>query len=142
MPHFYFELVVDEEFKDQGGMTSKILKSLSRKPIPSQASFISFVRSCVRGVAPFASPMARTRNSIAPRLILSPRGPRHAAARDTICLRGANGRKGDQSKRLVATSFVETMLDQGGFSLAHRRPLRLDDLEHARKFVHQRYQFG
>src|SRR6266404_3711831 len=58
--------------------------SLSRKPIPLQASFISCVRSCAHGVALSALPTARTRNSIALRLILFPRGHQHAATRDTI----------------------------------------------------------
>jgi hypothetical protein len=67
MPYFYFDLVVGEEFKDQGGMILEDTQIAFEKA-DSLASELYIVRRELR-FALFASLMARTRNSIAHRLI-------------------------------------------------------------------------
>src|SRR5207248_7297608 len=89
MPYFYFDLVVGEEFKGQGGMILEDTQIAFEKA-DSLASELYIVRPELRsrGCAVRLT-TAKIRNSIAPRLILSQRGPQHAEARDTICLCGA-----------------------------------------------------
>ena len=77
MPYFHFDLVIDEQFKDQGGMIledTQVASSKGREK--ALAGELSVVRPDLRlqEVAPFASPTTRTGNSIGLPLILSHRG--------------------------------------------------------------------
>src|ERR1700730_9136122 len=96
MPHFYFDLVIGEEFKDQGGMILEDTQIAFDKPIAWQPSFRPCVQSYVREVAPFESPTAKTRNSIGRRSILFPCGSEQAVTRDGIF------RRSDRSASLLS----------------------------------------
>lgn len=75
MPYFNFDLVIDEEFKGQGGMILEDTQGAFERA-ESLASELSVVRRD-RGDAPFGSPTARTGNSVGLLSILSRCGSRH-----------------------------------------------------------------
>jgi hypothetical protein len=54
MPYFNFDLVIGEDFKNQGGMILEDSEMRSTRLIASQASFVLFVLSSVRGDVPCA----------------------------------------------------------------------------------------
>ena|ERR1700681_2804874 len=84
MPYFYFDLVVGEEFKDQGGMILED-SQIAFEKADSLASELYIVRPELRsrGCA------VRLTDGENKELYRTPRGPQHAAARDTICPCGA-----------------------------------------------------
>jgi hypothetical protein len=82
MPYYYFDLVIDENFKDQGGM---ILEDthIAFDKADCLATELSIVRPELRsrGCAVRVTD-GENRNSIGRRLILFPCGPEPAAARE------------------------------------------------------------
>ena len=75
MPYFNFDLVIGEDFKNQGGMIledTEIARSI--RLIASRANFVSLVLSCVRGDIPCALPTQTVTSSTILRSTLSRRG--------------------------------------------------------------------
>src|ERR1700682_5574864 len=83
MPYFYFDLVVGEEFKDQGGMILEDTQIAFEKA-DSLASELYIVRPELRSRG-CAVRLTDGENKELYRTRLTPRGPQHAAARDPIC---------------------------------------------------------
>ncbi len=70
MPYFNFDLVIGEDFKNQGGMILEDTEIATRL-IVSRASFASSVLSCVRGDVPCESLTQTVRSSTVLRSALS-----------------------------------------------------------------------
>jgi hypothetical protein len=91
MPHFYFDLIIGEECRDQGGMILEDTQIAFDKA-DCLANEISIVRPELlsRGCAVRVTD-SKTGNSIVRPLILFPPGSKHIAARDfSMLLEGIN----------------------------------------------------